>query len=111
MNIFNIETDLKAIFWEMSEQDLMTYMKLQETSFSEALIELKIMIHVVIYHKKKRIEYFEHARHLSKTWLADSVVDDFDRTYREKIWYIVSAFLIRKTLVSEKPENGDAKRL
>ena len=107
MDIFTVEPDLKATLLEMSEEDLMAFLELQEAPFSEAPVELRIMIHVLIYHRKRRLEDIEHARHLSKAWVADTAADDPERTYREEIWYLMSTFLIQETLESEKPGNDD----
>ena len=83
MASFTIEPDLRDTLLEMSEEELMAFVKLQEDPFSEAPIELRIMIHVMLYDKKRRIEYLEHARHLSKVLLADTAADDPKRTQRE----------------------------
>ena len=107
MASFTIEPDLKATLLEMSEEDLMAFVELQEDSFSGAPVELTIFMHFLIYHRKGGLENIEHARHLSEAWVASTAADDPDRTRREEISNMLSAVLTQETLESEEPRNGD----
>ena len=99
---FSIEPELASVLEDMSDEDLLSFAKTQETPTNDEEFELHAYTCPLTFTGLRSVEYLERAIHHVEGWIAETPEDHKDRARRLQTLDLLVARHLEFTL-SEKP--------
>jgi hypothetical protein len=107
MKLFNIEAEMASTLHDMSDEDLRSFVELQEDPANNEQIELCIYTSFLIFTKTRSAEYLELAIQRTEGWIAVIAIDHPDRARRLQILDMMSARTSKLRLILEDALSGN----